>query len=76
MNVGKYIKLYSEDLRLKNYAESSIKNYCSQVAMFLSDHENVANKPSEIYERQIKDWLLMAKTITTTILTKTFRCVG
>lgn len=55
--------LYSEDLRLKNYAQSSIENYCSQVALFLSDHEKVATKPSEISERQIKEWLLKAKTI-------------
>lgn len=63
MNIGKYIKLYSEDLRLKNYAESSIENYCSQVALFLADHEKVATKPSEISERQIKEWLLKANTI-------------
>lgn len=63
MNIGNYIKLYSEDLKLKNYAESSIENYCSQVALFLSDHEKVATKPSEISERQIKEWLLKAKTI-------------
>lgn len=63
MNIGNYIRLYSEDLRLKNYAESSIGNYCSQVALFLSDHEKVATKPSEISERQIKEWLLKANTI-------------
>jgi len=63
MNIGNYIKLYSEDLRLKNYAESSIENYCSQVALFLSDHEKVATKPSEISERQIKEWLLKSNTI-------------
>lgn len=57
MNIGNYIKLYSEDLRLKNYAKSSIENYCSQVALFLADHEKVATKPSEISERQIKEWI-------------------
>jgi integrase/recombinase XerD len=62
MNIGNYIKLYSEDLRLKNYAKSSIENYCSQVTLFLKDHEQVATKPSEINERQIKEWLLKAKT--------------
>lgn len=62
MNIGKYIQLYSEDLKLKNYAKSSIENYCSQVALFLSDHEKVATKPSEINERQIKEWLLKANT--------------
>lgn len=63
MNIGRYLELYSEDLRLKNYAKSSIENYCSQVALFLSDHNSVATKPSEISERQIKEWLLKAKTI-------------
>lgn len=63
MNIGKYIQLYSEDLQLKNYAKSSIENYCSQVTQFLSDHQAVATKPSEISERQIKEWLLKAKTI-------------
>jgi len=63
MNIGNYIRLYSEDLRLKNYAESTIENYCSQVSLFLSEHEKVATKPSEISERQIKEWLLKANTI-------------
>lgn len=27
MNIGKYVELYSEDLRLKNYAKSTIENY-------------------------------------------------
>lgn len=63
MNIGNYVRLYSEDLRLKNYSESTIKNYCSQVALFLSQHQDVATKPSEISERQIKEWLLEAKEI-------------
>ena len=63
MNIGNYIRLYSEDLQLKNYAKSTIDNYCSQVALFLSDHEKIATKPSEISERLIKEWLLRAKTI-------------
>jgi site-specific recombinase XerD len=63
MNIGKYTQIYSEDLKLKNYAESSIENYVSQVKLFLSEHEKVATKPSEISERQIKEWLLKANTI-------------
>ena len=39
MNIGNYIRLYSEDLHLKNYGDSTIKNYCSQVALFLSQHQ-------------------------------------
>jgi site-specific recombinase XerD len=63
MNIGKYITLYSEDLKLKNYSENTIKNYASQVELFLKHFESVATKPSEISERQIKTWLLEAKTI-------------
>jgi site-specific recombinase XerD len=63
MNIGKYIQQYSEDLRLKNYADNTIKNYCSQVELFLKHFEPVATKPSEISERQIKVWLLQANTI-------------
>lgn len=63
MNIGKYVELYSEDLRLKNYAKSTIENYCSQVSLFLADHVKVATKPSEISERMVKEWLLKAKTV-------------
>jgi site-specific recombinase XerD len=63
MNIGKYIEMYSEDLKFKNYAKSSIENYCSQVSLFLSAFEKVATKPSEINEKQIKEWLMEAKTI-------------
>ena len=63
MNIGKYISLYSEDLKLKNYSDNTIKNYASQVELFLKHFESVATKPSEISERQIKTWLLEAKTI-------------
>lgn len=63
MNIGKYIQLYSEDLKLKNYSKNTIENYCSQVKLFLQHFEHVATKPSEISERQIKAWLLEANTI-------------
>lgn len=63
MNIGKYIQLYSEDLKLKNYAKSSIENYCSQLSIFLKDFEKIATKPTEISERQIKEWLLKTNTI-------------
>jgi site-specific recombinase XerD len=63
MNIGKYVELYSNDLKLKNYSDNTIENYCSQVAIFLKDHEKVATKPSEISETLIKEWLMKAKTI-------------
>jgi len=58
MNIGKYVERYSEDLRLKNYCDETIKNYCSQVKLFLEHFNNDVTKPSEISERQIKKWLL------------------
>jgi site-specific recombinase XerD len=63
MFVGKYCDLYSEDLRLKNYAESSIENYVSQIRVFLNRFEKQATKPSEINESQIKQWLLESNSI-------------
>ncbi|UOX35631.1 site-specific integrase [Flavobacterium sediminilitoris] len=55
--------MYSEDLKLKNYAKNTIENYCSQVRLFLEHFNNVATKPSEISEKQIKEWLLLSKSI-------------
>lgn len=63
MNIGKYLELYSEDLRIKNYSNNTIQNYVSQVKCFLEYYNNVATKPSEISERQIKEWLLLANSI-------------
>lgn len=55
--------MYSRDLHLKNYSERTITNYLSQVSVFLRYFESVANKPSEISEAKIKDWLLTAQCI-------------
>lgn len=63
MNIGKYIELYSNDLKLKNYSQNTIDNYCSQVKCFLEHFNSVATKPSEISESKIKEWLLLAKSI-------------
>jgi integrase/recombinase XerD len=63
MNIGKYIELYSGDLRIKNYSNNTIQNYVSQVKCFLEYYNNEATKPSEISERQIKEWLLLANSI-------------
>jgi site-specific recombinase XerD len=63
MNIGKYIEMYSNDLRLKNYSNNTINNYTSQVTLFLKHFESVANKPSEINESKIKGWLLSTDSI-------------
>jgi len=63
MNIGKYVEMYSKDLKLKNYSQNTIDNYCSQIGIFLKRFESVANKPSEISEKQVKTWLLETNTI-------------
>lgn len=62
MNIGKYLELYTEDLRFKNYAQNTIENYRSQVDLFLRYFNEQVTKPSEINETQIKQWLMLAKT--------------
>ena len=63
MNIGRYTELYSEDLKFKNYSQNTIDNYVCQVRCFLEYFNKVATKPSEISERQIKEWLLKADSI-------------
>ena len=63
MNIGKYVQKYSEDLRFKNYSENTISNYASQVRLFLEYFNKTATKPSEITEKQIKSWLMLAQTL-------------
>ena len=63
MKIGKYVELYSEDLRLKNYSENTISNYTNQVKLFLEYFNKIATKPSEVSEKQIKQWLLLANSI-------------
>lgn len=63
MNIGKYIKMYSEDLKLKNYGVLTIKNYTSQVRLFLEYFDKSVTKPSEINEKQIKAWLMLAQSL-------------
>lgn len=63
MNIGNYLNRYSEDLKLKNYSDNTIKNYVSQVGLFLNHFNSLVTKPSEIKEQWIKDWLMKAKSI-------------
>jgi len=55
--------MYSEDLRFKHYSENTISNYLTQVRLFLEYFDRVATKPSEINEKQIKAWLMLAKSL-------------
>ena len=63
MEITKRIEQYRKDLTLKNYAQSSIDNYVSQVTNFLYAHNEKFTDASRINETAIKNWLLEAKTI-------------
>lgn len=65
MNIGKYVTLYSEDLKFKNYSENTIKNYSSQVLNFLKYFNGLASKPTEISTEKIKKWIMEANTVNT-----------
>ena len=54
--------MYSDDLRFAHYADNTIKNYCAQVELFLRYFNSSVTKPSEISEKRIKEWLMLAKT--------------
>lgn len=62
MEIPKYLTLYRKELTLKNYSENTIKNYVSQVDLFLRGHNNLFTEPSKINEASIKSWLLQFKT--------------
>lgn len=62
MNIPKYTQQYRKDLKLKNYSDNTIKNYCSQVETFLRYYNNDFTEPSKINEATIKEWLLQFKT--------------
>lgn len=63
MHIPKYVEQYRKDLKFKNYAESSIENYVSQVLSFLNYFDGKFTEPCKINETAIKDWLMLAKTI-------------
>lgn len=62
MEIPKYLELYRKELVLKNYSENTIKNYVSQVDLFLRNYNGVFTEPSKINETSIKNWLLQFKT--------------
>ena len=62
MNFPKYLEMYRNDLKLKNYSDNTIKNYSCQVEMFLRHYQKEFTEPSKINEESIKNWLLQFKT--------------
>lgn len=57
MNIGNYVRLYSEELTRKGYRNETIKNYVSCVTVFLNSFNESVTKPTEINEQKIKDFL-------------------
>lgn len=62
MNFPKYIEMYRNDLKLKNYSENTIKNYSCQVELFLKNQAGSFTEPAKINEEAIKTYLLQFKT--------------
>ena len=62
MQIPKHLALYRKELTLKGYSENTIKNYISQVDLFLRGHNHLFSEPSKINESAIKTWLLQFKT--------------
>jgi hypothetical protein len=57
MNIGKYMQMYFEELQRKGYRKNSIDNYVNYTKVFLEKHNCIVEKPTEINERHIKDFL-------------------
>lgn len=62
MNIPKFVEMYRKDLKFKNYSENTIKNYTSQVDVFLRKHEILYSEPAKINEKAIKDYLIKFET--------------
>ena len=87
MNIGKYIELYSEDLRMKNYSNNTIQNYVSQVKFFLEFYYQTSSKEKEMNGRTtgfepandgvtihcLTTWLRPPFSISNSLLEKKFR---
>ncbi len=63
MEITKHVDQYRKDLEFKNYAESSIENYVSQVTGFLYHFNGKFTDASRINETAIKEWLMEATSI-------------
>ena len=62
MQNSNFTKSFERDLKVKNYAESTIKNYLCQIEMFLNYFKG-KDSPKHISSDEIKDYLLTAKEV-------------
>lgn len=64
MDCRKWLNKYSTDCKLRYNSEATVSNYVSCVNVFLN-HFNKYREPKEVPTQEIKEWLLLAKTINT-----------
>lgn len=57
MNIGNYLNQLSRAIQYKKYSKNTEDSYVAQIDKFLKHFEPVATKPSEISEKQIKEYL-------------------
>lgn len=62
MNSAKYIEDYERDLRFIHFSPETIKNYSSQIKLFLG-HFKEKDSPKHISADEIKNYLLTAKEV-------------
>lgn len=58
MDIRNWQSKLSVELRLKSYSDSTIKNYCSHLALFLAHFSKANDEPKSITTEQIKQYLL------------------
>lgn len=63
MNIPKWSNQFRKDLMVKNYSESSIDNYVSQIKSFLTYFNGRFTEPVKINEQAIKDYLLSSECV-------------
>lgn len=62
MKNSNFIQNYERDLKVKNYSQNTIKNYVSQINMFLGYFKE-KDSPKHISSDDIKNYLLTAKEV-------------
>lgn len=62
MNSANYIKNFERDLRFIHFSTETIKNYCSQIKLFL-EYFKLKDSPKHISADEIKDYMLNAKEV-------------
>jgi site-specific recombinase XerD len=62
MNSANYIQKFERDLQFLHFSKETIKNYCSQIKLFLA-YFAAKDSPKHISADEIKDYMLNAKEV-------------